>query len=71
MLIPIILVLMLKLVNNRKIMGNWINSRLGNVLAGGMTLFIALATVVMLATSLCNARAGRFPPLSGPRLFYR
>lgn len=52
MLIPIILVLMLKLVNDRKIMGDWTNSRLGNVLAGGMTIFIALSTVVMLATSL-------------------
>jgi Mn2+/Fe2+ NRAMP family transporter len=51
-LIPVILVLMLKLVNDHRIMGKWTNSRLGNVLAWGMTAFIALSTVVMLLSSL-------------------
>jgi len=52
MLIPIILVLMLKLVNDRRVMGKWTNSRLGNILAWGMTAFITLSTIVMLAVSI-------------------
>lgn len=51
-LIPVILVLMLRLVNNSKIMGQWTNSRMGNILAWGMTIFISGATVVMLVVSI-------------------
>jgi len=51
-LIPIILVLMIRLVNDRRIMRQWTNSRLGNILAWAMTGFIALSTVVMLGVSV-------------------
>ncbi len=51
-LIPVILVLMLRLVNNTKIMGQWTNSKLGNILAWGMTIFISAATLIMFAVSI-------------------
>jgi len=45
-LLPVILVLMLKLVNDRRIMGSWINSRRQNAIAWTTTIvLIALAVV--------------------------
>lgn len=53
-LLPVLLVLVLKLVNNRRVMGDWVNRRLQNILAWGLTGLIALVTVVLLASPLLN-----------------
>jgi len=39
-------------VNNRRVMGDWVNSRLQNILAWGLTGLIALVTVVLLTSPL-------------------
>ena len=52
LLLPVLLVLALKLANNTRIMGEWTNSRLQNVLAWGLTVLIAGVAVLMLASSL-------------------
>ena len=51
-LLPVMLVLVLKLVNNRRVMGKWVNARWQNALAWGLTGMIALVTVVLLASPL-------------------
>jgi len=51
-LLPVLLILVLKLVNNRRVMGDWINSRLQNILAWGLTGLITLVTLVLLASPL-------------------
>ena len=46
-LLPLILVLMLRLANNRRIMKKWCNSRPGNVLTAVLTALVALATLAL------------------------
>ncbi len=53
-LLPVLLVLVLKLVNNRRVMGEWTNSRLQNALAWGLTGLIGMVTLVLLTSSLIN-----------------
>jgi Mn2+/Fe2+ NRAMP family transporter len=50
--LPVLLVLVLKLSNNEQLMGDWKNKRFQNILAGGLTVFISLVTVALLATSI-------------------
>ncbi|HHE72627.1 MAG TPA: divalent metal cation transporter [Chloroflexi bacterium] len=47
-LLPVLLVLVLKLVNNPRVMGSWTNSRLQNVLIWGITAIIIIATLALL-----------------------
>jgi Mn2+/Fe2+ NRAMP family transporter len=47
MFLPVLLILTLKLVNNRRVMGTWVNSPLQNVLAWGLTLLIVAITLVL------------------------
>lgn len=51
-LLPLVVVLMLRLANHPGTMTVWRNSRLTNVLAAGLAVVIALATVALLATAL-------------------
>jgi Mn2+/Fe2+ NRAMP family transporter len=51
-LLPIILVFMLRLVNNPRIMGRYVNPRWLNILAWGLTGLIVLLTAVLLGSSL-------------------
>lgn len=51
LLLPVILVLVLKLVNDRSIMGDWRNSRLQNSLAWGLTVLITAVAVLLLVSS--------------------
>ncbi|RLC62786.1 MAG: divalent metal cation transporter [Chloroflexi bacterium] len=50
-LLPVLLILALKLVNDRRVMGKWTNSRLQNVLAWGLTALVGIATLVLLVSS--------------------
>ena len=51
-LLPVILVLMLKLVNDRRIMGSWINSRRQNAIAWTTTIVLVALAVVYAAIAL-------------------
>ena len=51
-LLPVILVLMLKLVNDRRIMGSWINSRRQNVIAWTTTIVLVALAVVYAVIAL-------------------
>ncbi len=51
-LLPVLLVLVLKLANSRRVMGDWTNSRLQNALAWGLTGLVGMATLALLASSL-------------------
>lgn len=46
-LVPVILVFMLKLVNNRQLMGNYTNSRTFNIIAWITVIFVIVLTVVL------------------------
>lgn len=48
-LLPVLLILVLKLANDRRLMGRWTNPRWQNVLAWALTGLILLATVLLLA----------------------
>jgi len=45
-LLPVVLVLMLLLINNKHIMGSWTNNRLFNIIAWSTVVIVALLTVV-------------------------
>jgi len=53
-LLPVLLVLVLRLVNNRRVMGDWVNRRWQNILAWTLTILISLVTVVLLASPFLN-----------------
>jgi Mn2+/Fe2+ NRAMP family transporter len=52
MLLPVILVFMLLLINNRKLMGSYVNGRVYNGLAWGTTIIMTLLTFALIVTSL-------------------
>ncbi len=56
-LLPVLLVLVLKLVNDRRIMGAWTNSRLQNGFVWALTVVIGLVTLVLLASPLLGVQA--------------
>ncbi len=51
-LLPIILIVMLRLVNDRRLMGRFVNGRVGNFFAWGMVLTLILLTVILVITSV-------------------
>jgi Mn2+/Fe2+ NRAMP family transporter len=51
MLLPIVLIIMLRLVNNREIMGDYVNSKRMNVVTWATVLILILLTVMLLVTS--------------------
>ncbi len=53
-LLPVLLVLVLKLVNNRRVMGEWVNRRWQNILAWTLTGLISLVTVVLFVSPFLN-----------------
>lgn len=57
LLLPVLLVLVLKLVNDRGIMGEWRNSRLQNMVAWGLTALITAVAVLLLLSSLAPGLA--------------
>jgi Mn2+/Fe2+ NRAMP family transporter len=52
MLLPVILVFMLLLINNKKLMGKHVNGRIYNYLAWGTTIAMTVLTVVLVITSI-------------------
>ncbi len=52
MLLPVILVFMLILINDKKLMGNYVNDRLFNVLAWGTTAIMSILTIFWVVTTL-------------------
>ncbi|HVF11127.1 MAG TPA: Nramp family divalent metal transporter [Abditibacteriaceae bacterium] len=51
-LLPIVLVFMLRLINDRRIMGEYVNSRMSNVVAWGSVALLTLLTIVLLISSI-------------------
>lgn len=45
--LPVLLILILKLANSPRVMGRWRNSRLQNVLAGGLTGMVGAITIAL------------------------
>ncbi|HEY4433840.1 MAG TPA: divalent metal cation transporter, partial [Candidatus Cybelea sp.] len=52
MLLPIVLVLMLLLINNKKLMGKWTNGPLFNVIAWTTAIVVGILTVISTAQSI-------------------
>jgi Mn2+/Fe2+ NRAMP family transporter len=51
LLLPVVMIFMLKLINNPRIMGKYVNSRIGNVMCWGTTVSIlALALIYTVMT---------------------
>jgi len=57
-LLPVILIAMLKLINDRRIMGNYVNGRIFNVLAWATVIVLIVLTGILVITSF-------FPTLLG------
>jgi Mn2+/Fe2+ NRAMP family transporter len=57
-LLPIILVVMLQLINDRRLMGRFINGRLFNLLAWVMVVALIVLTVILLITTLFPGQLG-------------
>jgi Mn2+/Fe2+ NRAMP family transporter len=51
-LLPVILLVMLRLINDRRLMSRWVNGRVFNILAWAMVVALILLTVVLVITSL-------------------
>jgi Mn2+/Fe2+ NRAMP family transporter len=51
-LLPVLLVLVLKLANDRRVMGDWTNRRVQNVLVGALTVLIGAITVALFVLPL-------------------
>jgi Mn2+/Fe2+ NRAMP family transporter len=51
-LLPVVLVIMLRLVNNREVMGEYVNSRRMNIIAWITVVILILLTIMLLLTSL-------------------
>ncbi len=60
-LLPILLVFILRLVNDRRIMGKYVNSRLENVIAWGTTGLLAVLSTAMIVTTLLPILGVRIP----------
>jgi Mn2+/Fe2+ NRAMP family transporter len=50
-LLPFVLIVMLRLVNDRRLMGRFVNGRLANAVSWGMVILLVLLTVILVATS--------------------
>jgi NRAMP (natural resistance-associated macrophage protein)-like metal ion transporter len=55
-LLPLVLAFMLMLINNRKLMGQYVNGKAFNVIAWGTAVILSILTILMVGTSLLPAR---------------
>jgi Mn2+/Fe2+ NRAMP family transporter len=51
-LLPLVLVFMLMLVNNKKLMGEYVNGKLFNVIAWTTTIIMSILTLLLVVTAL-------------------
>ncbi|MCJ7620103.1 MAG: divalent metal cation transporter, partial [Anaerolineae bacterium] len=51
-LLPIILIVMLRLVNDRRVMGRFTNGRVSNILSYGIVIALVALTVILLITTV-------------------
>ncbi len=51
-LLPVILIVMLRLINDKRRMGKWVNGPVFNALAWGMAGVLIALTIILLVTSL-------------------
>ncbi|HSP55330.1 MAG TPA: potassium-transporting ATPase subunit C [Dehalococcoidia bacterium] len=54
-LLPVILVLMLLILNDRRMMGSWVNSRLQNTIGRATKMALSVLTLVYAGTALLQA----------------
>lgn len=50
-LLPIILFIMLRLINDKRIMGEYVNSRLQNILSGGTAIVLVILTILLIVST--------------------
>ena len=51
-LLPVILIVMLKLINNKRLMGKYVNGRIANLFSWLMVLVLILLTLILVVTSI-------------------
>ena len=51
-LLPVILIVMLRLINDRRLMGNYVNGRIANFFSWLMVLVLILLTLILVVTSI-------------------
>lgn len=61
MLLPILLVFILKLVNNREVMGRYVNTKGQNIVAWGTTVVLGVLSTVMIVTTILPVFGVRLP----------
>ena len=57
-LLPVVLVVMLRLINDKRLMGNFVNGRLFNALAWTIVVVLIMLTAILLITTLFPGRVG-------------
>lgn len=55
-LLPLILILMLRLANDRRLMGNYVNGRIGNIFAYGTAAVLIVLTVLLVVSSVLGLK---------------
>ena len=58
LLLPIVLIVMLRLVNNRRVMGRFVNGRVTNLLSWAVVALLILLTVILVITNLLPGTIG-------------
>jgi Mn2+/Fe2+ NRAMP family transporter len=61
-LLPVILVAMLLLINNKRIMGKQVNSRFFNILAWGTVIILTILAAILVVTTIFPSLFGTNPP---------
>lgn len=56
-LLPLILIFVMKIINNRRIMGEHVNSRMSNIISWATILFIMAATIALVVSSILGYTA--------------
>ena len=66
LLLPFVLVFICLLVNNRELMGDYVNGRVWNLVAWGTCAVMVALTLVLVATTLLPGLTGGAAPVAGP-----
>jgi Mn2+/Fe2+ NRAMP family transporter len=51
-LLPVILIVMLRLINDRRLMGRYANGRISNILSYSIVVVLIVLTIILLVTSI-------------------
>jgi Mn2+/Fe2+ NRAMP family transporter len=51
-LLPVILIVMLRLINDKRVMGRFVNGRIANIISWSMVIILIALTAILIVTSV-------------------